>query len=131
VLLGKLIEKMRCVLSVQHLKDRDCGLRIGNDGVVRARIEWDDAAGRFCSRYVERKRVASLFRVGSESLGNTEGHGLFPPGRDLSMGYEQNLELPERIVAVRLKANGKIVKVTPANSGGTATTWSSSQVRLS
>ena len=43
VLLGRLIEKMRRALSVQHLKDGDCGLQIADDGVVRARIEWDDA----------------------------------------------------------------------------------------
>ena len=43
VLLGRLIEKMRRALSVQHLKDGDYGLQIADDGVVRARIEWDDA----------------------------------------------------------------------------------------
>ena len=43
VLLGRLIEKMRRALSVQHLRDGDCGLQIADDGVVRARIEWDDA----------------------------------------------------------------------------------------
>ena len=43
VLLGRLIEKMRRALSVQHLKDGDYGLQIADDGVVRGRIEWDDA----------------------------------------------------------------------------------------
>jgi len=45
VLLGRLIEKMRRALSVQHLKDGDYGLQIADDGVVRGRIEWDDAQG--------------------------------------------------------------------------------------
>lgn len=43
VLLGRLIEKMRRALSVQHLKDGDYRLQIADDGVVRGRIESDRA----------------------------------------------------------------------------------------
>jgi hypothetical protein len=42
VLLGRLIEKMRRALSVQHLKHGDFGLQIADEGVVRGRIEWDE-----------------------------------------------------------------------------------------
>jgi hypothetical protein len=48
VLLGRLVEKMRRTLSVKHLKNGDYGLQIADHGVVRGRIEWDDANdGRF------------------------------------------------------------------------------------
>jgi hypothetical protein len=40
VLLGKLIEKMRRLLAVAHIKDGDLGLQIVDD-TVRGRIEWD------------------------------------------------------------------------------------------
>jgi hypothetical protein len=43
VLLGRLIEKMRRALPVQHLKGGDYGLQIADDGVVRGWIEWGDA----------------------------------------------------------------------------------------
>jgi hypothetical protein len=43
VLLGRLVEKMRRALSVKHLKDGDFGIQIADGGVVRGRIEWDDA----------------------------------------------------------------------------------------
>ena len=42
-LLGRLIEKMRRALSIKHLKDGDYGMQIADGGVVRGRIEWDDA----------------------------------------------------------------------------------------
>ena len=41
VLLGRLVEKMRRALSVQHLRKGDYGLEIANPGVVRGRIECD------------------------------------------------------------------------------------------
>jgi len=40
VLLGKLIEKMRRLLTVVHIRDGDLGLQIV-DETVRGRIEWD------------------------------------------------------------------------------------------
>jgi hypothetical protein len=40
VLLGKLIEKMRRLLAVAHIRDSDLGLQIV-DETVRGRIEWD------------------------------------------------------------------------------------------
>jgi hypothetical protein len=40
VLLGKLIEKMRRLLAVVHVRDSDLGLQIV-DETVRGRIEWD------------------------------------------------------------------------------------------
>lgn len=43
VLLGRLVEKMRRALSIKHLKDGDYGLQIADSGVVRGRIESDDA----------------------------------------------------------------------------------------
>lgn len=43
VLLGRLVEKMRRALSVRHLMDGEHGLQIADPGVVRGRIEWDDA----------------------------------------------------------------------------------------
>lgn len=42
VLLGRLIEKMRKALSMQHLTDTEHGLQIA-DQTVRGRIEWDDS----------------------------------------------------------------------------------------
>lgn len=43
VLLGRLVEKMRRALSVQHLRKGDYGLEIADPGVVRGRIECDGA----------------------------------------------------------------------------------------
>jgi hypothetical protein len=43
VLLGRLVEKIRRTLSIKHLKDGDYGMQITDGGVVRGRIEWDDA----------------------------------------------------------------------------------------
>ena len=40
VLLGKLIEKIRRLLAVVHIRDSDLGLQIV-DETVRGRIEWD------------------------------------------------------------------------------------------
>jgi hypothetical protein len=40
VLLGKLIEKMRRLLAIVHVRDGDLGLQIA-DETVRGRIEWD------------------------------------------------------------------------------------------
>ena len=42
-LLGQLIQKMRRGLSVKHLVDGRYGLQIADHGVVRGKIEWDDA----------------------------------------------------------------------------------------
>lgn len=42
VLLGRLIEKIRRALSMQHLTDTEYGLQIA-DQTVRGRIEWDDS----------------------------------------------------------------------------------------
>ncbi len=42
VLLGRLIEKMRRALSVQHLTEGEYGLQIA-DRTVLGRIEWDDS----------------------------------------------------------------------------------------
>ena len=39
-MLGKLIEKMRRLLAVIHIRDSDLGLQIV-DETVRGRIEWD------------------------------------------------------------------------------------------
>jgi len=51
VLLGRLVEKMRRALSIKHLKDGDYGMQIANGGMVRGRIEWDDARdGQLCTR---------------------------------------------------------------------------------
>jgi hypothetical protein len=44
VLLGRLVEKMRRSLSVQHLQKDDYGLHIADPGVVRGRIESDRAS---------------------------------------------------------------------------------------
>jgi len=41
VLRGRLVEKMRRALSVQHLRKGDYGLEIADPGVVRGRIECD------------------------------------------------------------------------------------------
>ena len=43
VLFGRLVEKMRRALSIKHLKAGDFGLQIADGGIVRGRIEWDDA----------------------------------------------------------------------------------------
>jgi hypothetical protein len=43
VLLGRLVEKMRRALSIKHLKDGNYGLQISDGGIVRGRIEWDEA----------------------------------------------------------------------------------------
>ena len=42
-LLGQLIQKMRRGLSVKHLVDGRYGLQIADHGMVRGKIEWDDA----------------------------------------------------------------------------------------
>jgi hypothetical protein len=42
-LLGQLIQKMRRSLSVKHLVAGRYGLQIADHGVVRGKIEWDDA----------------------------------------------------------------------------------------
>lgn len=42
VLLGRLVEKMRRALSVQHVRHGEYGLQIA-DRVVRGMIDWDDA----------------------------------------------------------------------------------------
>ena len=44
VLLGKLIEKMRRLLAVVHIRDSDLGLHVV-DETVRGRIEWDGVDG--------------------------------------------------------------------------------------
>ena len=42
-LLGRLIDKMRCALSIRHLGDSNLGLQIADHQVVRGMIQWDDA----------------------------------------------------------------------------------------
>jgi hypothetical protein len=42
VLLGRLIEKIRCALSTKHLVDGQLGLQIAEHRVVQGRIEWDE-----------------------------------------------------------------------------------------
>ncbi len=44
ILFGRLIEKMRRALSMKHLTKGEHELRIAEQGVVRGRIEWDDAS---------------------------------------------------------------------------------------
>ena len=43
VLLGQLVQKIRRGLSTKHLVDGRYGLQIADHGVVRGKIEWDDA----------------------------------------------------------------------------------------
>lgn len=43
-LLGRLIAKMRRALSVKHLRETEgFGLQISDHGIIRGRIEWDEA----------------------------------------------------------------------------------------
>ena len=42
-MLGRLIAKIQRALAVKHLEDSEYGLQIGQAGVVRGFIEWDDA----------------------------------------------------------------------------------------
>lgn len=42
-LFGRLIQKIRRALAVQHLKNGDYGLQIAEESVVRGRIGWDEA----------------------------------------------------------------------------------------
>jgi hypothetical protein len=42
-LLGRLIDKIRRALSVKHVRDGKFGLQVADPGVVRGRIEWDEA----------------------------------------------------------------------------------------
>ena len=44
LLIGRLIEKIRRALSVEHFTEGEHGLRIADHHVVRGRIEWDDAS---------------------------------------------------------------------------------------
>jgi hypothetical protein len=41
-LLGRLIEKMRRALSIQHVIDGELGLEIADHQVVRGKIGWDE-----------------------------------------------------------------------------------------
>jgi hypothetical protein len=42
-MLGRLIAKIQRALAVKHLEDSEYGLQIGQAGVVRGFIDWDDA----------------------------------------------------------------------------------------
>jgi hypothetical protein len=57
VLLGKLIEKMRRLLAVAHVRQGDLGLQIDNE-TIRGRIEWDgDEHSRMPCVVVDGRRV--------------------------------------------------------------------------
>ena len=43
-LLGKLIQKIRRALSIQHIEDSELGLQIADHQTVRDVIEWNDAS---------------------------------------------------------------------------------------
>jgi hypothetical protein len=58
-LLGRLIEKMRRALSIQHVKDGELGLEIADHQVVRGTIDWDEAsAGRMPLLIIDGREIA-------------------------------------------------------------------------
>jgi len=91
VLLGRLIEKMRRALSMQHLTDGEYGLQIA-DRTVRGRIEWDDSAAERTPLIVVESgnRLERLRPYADDVRGMAVQAGHFRPERRTMMAVRRN-----------------------------------------
>ena len=64
VLFGRLVEKMRRALSVEHLKRGESGFEISDQRIVRGRIAWDESQGGYLPLLVIDGREISWDELG-------------------------------------------------------------------